>query len=292
MHTAVEASQAKQKKGVSFGNAAIELAQSNTQPTGNCKFKIIQIKQWLSRSILKKSTVSEPESDGGQKEISKIIPSEDNQLFKVLKETHRYWDKLTKFDQEIEKSVESLLEAQQTVDNKNKIFTYEIDDIDVNNKRIFQKYIDEQPQIKLREKTTRFIELQNDLTSRFSEYLKKNLQADLKEGDKKNFHMCILNLLQDALNLRKIQLIGSKMRIYQERLRATNLAVLLQSFSQDNNKILDDSEKHRKIFEACVKIGKKMQMTMTASMDYYAQAHLQQTSLSSMALGVLTSSVF
>lgn len=42
--------------------------------------------------------------------------SEHNPLFEVLKETHRYWERLTKFDQDIEKSVEQLLEAQNYID--------------------------------------------------------------------------------------------------------------------------------------------------------------------------------
>jgi len=44
--------------------------------------------------------------------------------------------------------------------------------------------------------------------------------------------------------------------------------------------------------EACEKVAKKTQMSIAVSIDYYKQAHMQQSSLSSMALGVMTSTVF
>lgn len=46
------------------------------------------------------------------------------------------------------------------------------------------------------------------------------------------------------------------------------------------------------MFELCSKVSQKTQITMSVSVDYYKQAHLQQSGLSSMALGVLTSSIF
>ena len=47
-----------------------------------------------------------------------------------------------------------------------------------------------------------------------------------------------------------------------------------------------------RMFELCSKAPQKTQVTMSVSVDYYKQAHLQQSGLSSMALGVLTSSIF
>ena len=47
-----------------------------------------------------------------------------------------------------------------------------------------------------------------------------------------------------------------------------------------------------RMFELCSKVSQKTQVTMSVSVDYYKQAHLQQSGLSSMALGVLTSSIF
>ena len=49
---------------------------------------------------------------------------------------------------------------------------------------------------------------------------------------KKNIRHCLYNLLLDALNLRKINLIGGKMKVYLERVKRTNYSKVLQDFNE------------------------------------------------------------
>lgn len=97
--------------------------------------------------------------------------------------------------------------------------------------------------------------MQSELVG-FQQRLERSLEG-LKEGDRKNITQCIVNLLQDSLNLRKIQLVGSKMRIYQERLRKTNIGSIMQEFKQSQDGEVFQTEDSQRILEACEKVARK-----------------------------------
>jgi len=80
-------------------------------------------------------------------------------------------------------------------------------------------------------------------------------------------------------------------------MRAMNGVKILQQLglspkgdiSEDFMNNRDDIEQ---TLEKGVIVGKQVQVKLMSSLDFYKQAHLRQTSLSSMTLGVLTSSIY
>ena len=82
--------------------------------------------------------------------------------------------------------------------------------------------------------------------------------------------------MQDALNLRKINLVGSKMKVYQERIKRSNPGLNKQEaieYNENPNKSLN-LEEFKKLMQCNEKVTKKTQLSMAVSMDYYKQAHL------------------
>lgn len=82
--------------------------------------------------------------------------------------------------------------------------------------------------------------------------------------------------MQDALNLRKINLVGSKMKVYQERIKRSNPGLNKQEaieYNENPNKSLN-LEEFKKLMQFNEKVTKKTQLSMAVSMDYYKQAHL------------------
>ena len=113
------------------------------------------------KGILKKTPIAPEEDRPTPGEPISSKPSIENvsygPLKEVLIETHKFWDHLCKFDQDIEKAIEQLLEANKHFDLKTRIFPSEGSKNRLSKQ--IEKLIDEQPQIKLKEKTTRFIDM-------------------------------------------------------------------------------------------------------------------------------------
>ena len=103
---------------------------------------------------------------------------------------------------------------------------------------------------------------------------------------------CFQGLLQDSLNLRKMNLIGAKMKIYSERMRTTSFMELLNHFQNTNSEKWSDLESTEELFETSRMVCKKVQLSMAKSLEFYKQAHVKQNNLSSLTLGVLTNSTY
>ena len=56
----------------------------------------------------------------------------------------------------------------------------------------------------------------------------------MSTNDANNWATCLNLLLQDSLNLRKINLIGCKMKIYQESMRNTSFLSILENFKKED----------------------------------------------------------
>ena len=138
-----------------------------------------------------------------------------------------------------------------------------------------------------------------DVQSKYDEsYIRllENMRQIFKDrfgkSEADGFFNCFAGLMQDSLNLRKMNLIGSKMKIYMERMKTTSFIQLLDHFQQEDDEKLTDLEKTKELFKTSRMICKKVQLSMVKSLEFYKQAHVKQNNLSSLTLGVLTNSVF
>ena len=60
--------------------------------------------------------------------------------------------------------------------------------------------------------------------------LKQMFKDRFGKTEADGFFNCFAGLMQDSLNLRKMNLIGSKMKIYMERMKTTSFLQLLDHF--------------------------------------------------------------
>ena len=119
------------------------------------------------------------------------------------------------------------------------------------------------------------------------------MYQDLRgKNDADDLYKCFSGMLQDSLNLRKMNLIGAKMKIYMERMRTTSFLELLNHFQKNNEDQWADLETTEEFFETSRMVCKKIQLSMAKSLEFYKQAHVRQNNLSSLTLGVLTNSVY
>ena len=88
-------------------------------------------------------------------------------------------------------------------------------------------------------------------------------------------YKCFSGMLQDSLNLRKMNLVGAKMKIYMERMRTTSFIELLNHFQKNNEEHLSDLERTEELYETSRMICKKIQLSMAKSLEFYKQAHVR-----------------
>ena len=65
---------------------------------------------------------------------------------------------------------------------------------------------------------------------RLLENMKQIFKDRFGKSEADGFFNCFAGLMQDSLNLRKMNLIGSKMKIYMERMKTTSFIQLLDHF--------------------------------------------------------------
>ena len=104
-------------------------------------------------------------------------------------------------------------------------------------------------------------------------------------------------LLQDSLNLRKMNFIGAKIKVYQERLARTSPNKILKLFKNKDRLQDEDLEKKQtkklaKYFDESDMVRKKIQINMVNKYEYYKQAHHKMNKMSSITLGVMTSQIY
>ena len=71
-------------------------------------------------------------------------------------------------------------------------------------------------------------------------------------------YKCFSGMLQDSLNLRKINLVGAKMKIYMERMRTTSFMELLNHFQKNNEEQWTDLDRTEELYETSRMICKKI----------------------------------
>ena len=65
---------------------------------------------------------------------------------------------------------------------------------------------------------------------RLLENMRQIFKDRFGKSEADGFFNCFAGLMQDSLNLRKMNLIGSKMKIYMERMKTTSFIQLLDHF--------------------------------------------------------------
>ena len=92
-------------------------------------------------------------------------------------------------------------------------------------------------QLQLKVNTRNYKDLQDKFDKDYLKNLKKvrKMYQELRgKNDADELYKCFSGLLQDSLNLRKVNLIGAKMKIYMERMRTTSFMELLNHFQKNN----------------------------------------------------------
>jgi hypothetical protein len=184
------------------------------------------------------------EPDDRDPPLEREIPDhEKHQLCGVFKTVDKYWKKIMQIDHDIEKQTqfESLIEANKKQEVQKRLGFFTSDDFE---------------QIKLKDRTQKYITTQQELSDEFLSDLTKSLnKLNLKPQEKHNYRRLFYNMLQDCLNLRKINVIGAKMKIYQERVRMSNYSELVDQIKSENEQVYAEifmkEEFNREVLQKC-----------------------------------------
>lgn len=140
------------------------------------------------------------------------------------------------YEQHIDKQMEPLLEITNNINLSQRVLEVITENEDKQSKQLrverLRTMIDEM-QLQLKVNTRNYKDLQSHLDTDYNEKLKsvRKMYQDLRgKNEADELCKCFQGLLQDSLNLRKINLIGAKMKIYSERMRTTSFMELLNHF--------------------------------------------------------------
>ena len=136
--------------------------------------------------------------------------------------------------------MEPLLEITNNINLSQRVLDIIVENEDQQAKALqvekLRTMIDEM-QLQLKVNTRNYKDLQERIDKDYFNIL-KNVSKMYRETRGKNeaddFYKCFSGLLQDSLNMRKINLIGAKMKIYMERMRTTSFMELLNHFQNNN----------------------------------------------------------
>jgi hypothetical protein len=194
------------------------------------------------------------EPDDRDPPLERDIPDHKKDPLRGMFETvDKYWKKIMQIDHDIEKQTqfESLIEANKKQEVQKRLGFFTSDDFEQ-----FEEIVDNDSQIKLKDRTQKYITTQQELSDEFLSDLSKSLnKSNLKQQEKHNYQRLFYNMLQDCLNLRKINVIGAKMKIYQERVRMSNYSELVDQIKSDNEQVYAEifmkEEFNREVLQKC-----------------------------------------
>ena len=131
------------------------------------------------------------------------------------------------------------------------------------------------------------------LEKRINEGLKDVINAKISmfRGDEEMFRdlLLLVDLLNESLAIKKFNLVGCKMKVYQERMKEINFLEMLSMFREDDQIDIDKCGSHLNV---CKKLCKKVQASLKKNIDHYLQLHLNCSVTSSLALSCLTTTTY
>ena len=153
-----------------------------------------------------------------------------------VSETVSLYKKIMMYEQNLDKQMEPILEITSNENLSQRVLDIitENDDMAQKNVRVEKlRILIDEMQLQLKVNTRGYKDVQSKYDAdyiRLLENMKQTFKDRFGKSEADGFFNCFAGLMQDSLNLRKMNLIGSKMKIYMERMKTTSFIQLLDHF--------------------------------------------------------------
>ncbi|TNV87452.1 hypothetical protein FGO68_gene14540 [Halteria grandinella] len=215
-------------------------------------------------------------------------------------------EKLVRFDRMLADSMKPLLDCEG---NDRGLYSNVIDKFVEGNQTVSDaeelRLAIDKIQIQFKINLASLDQLEKEIQTEVRESLKKQ-QDFLKEQQLFTIHddamfkelQVLQELLIDSLTLKKFNLVGCKMKIYQERMKELNFLELMDTLrarrEEDDEAPLSEQslQRQKELLKQAKILCRKTQHSLKKSADHYLQLHLGCTIPTSLALSTMTNGVY
>ncbi|CDW85605.1 UNKNOWN [Stylonychia lemnae] len=240
----------------------------------------------MSSNSSKLHTTSRAGWQGGRK--AKQEKDQFKYMIEIIKKAQAIKEELSKFDRALADSVKPLTDLQdrniyyQVID-KFSLGQEKMNDADELRQAIDRMQVQLKKNINVLEKLEKRNEqLQELINARANQF--KGVDDEIF----KDFSIFV-ELLNESLVMKKFNLVGCKMKVYQERMKEINFLEMIQQFRENDQIDIDKCGNH---LHTCKKLCKKIQESLKKNTEFYLQMHMNCSIPSSLALSALTNSVY